>query len=165
MVRVSWELFRSMDLRVPTTISVILNPSSPTIANKPDLGVYPINDWYSHETDFQFLANSQVTLQEGVAPESPDNLLINGTNTNANGGGSLSHVTLTPNKKHRLRIINTSTESGIWVTMDNHPFQVIASDFVPIKPFTVCLAATVLNPSTNKHRQTHSLWQLVNVTM
>jgi FtsP/CotA-like multicopper oxidase with cupredoxin domain len=78
-----------------------------------------------------------VTLQLGQGPAPADNVLVNGTNVSLNGTGSYNKVTLTPGKKHRLRIINTSVESGIRVSLDDHTFQVITSDFVPVKPFNV----------------------------
>jgi FtsP/CotA-like multicopper oxidase with cupredoxin domain len=96
-----------------------------------------VQDWYSHETAFQFIENANVTLQLGQGPAPADNILINGTNISPNNTGSYSKVALTPGKKHRLRLINTSVESAIRVSLDNHTFSVIASDFVPIKPFTV----------------------------
>ncbi|OCL02255.1 laccase-like multicopper oxidase [Glonium stellatum] len=100
-----------------------------------DLGTYPVTDWY-YKTAFQTAAISQQSLQVGGGPPPGDNILINGTNKNANGGGSYNRVTLTPGKKHRLRLINTSMENAIIVSLDNHPFSVIASDFVPINPFS-----------------------------
>jgi FtsP/CotA-like multicopper oxidase with cupredoxin domain len=91
----------------------------------------------SHETSFQFLENANVTLQLGQGPAPGDNILINGTSVSANGTGSYNRVALTPGKKHRLRLINTSTETSIRVSLDNHTMQVIATDFVPVKPFAV----------------------------
>ncbi|KAF2674276.1 laccase [Microthyrium microscopicum] len=100
-----------------------------------DLGPYPVTDWMSNKTMFQFLSISNSSLQTGQGPPPGDNILINGTNVNAQGGGKYGQVTLTPGKKHRLRIINTSVEAAIRVSLDGHPFQVITNDFVPIKPF------------------------------
>jgi FtsP/CotA-like multicopper oxidase with cupredoxin domain len=101
-----------------------------------DLGTYTITDWFSSMTAFQFLDRANATLQKGEAPPPADNILINGTNKNANGGGNYGKVTLTPGKKHRLRIISTAIEASIRVSLDGHTFTVITSDFVPIKPFT-----------------------------
>ena len=50
--------------------------------------------------------------------------------------GSYNVVTLTPGKKHRVRIINTSIDTQMRVSLDGHPFQVIQHDFVPIQPYT-----------------------------
>jgi hypothetical protein len=101
-----------------------------------DLGTYPVTDWFSRMTSFQFAAAAEASLQKGQAPPAADSVLINGT-TKGPLGGAYSQTTLTKGKKHRLRLINTSLESSIRVSLDNHPFLVIAADFVPVKPFTV----------------------------
>jgi FtsP/CotA-like multicopper oxidase with cupredoxin domain len=44
-------------------------------------------------------------------------------------------VKLTPKKTHRLRIVNTSLDSALRVSLDGHPFTVIANDFVPVVPY------------------------------
>jgi len=100
-----------------------------------DLGVYIIQDWY-YQTAFQIESEATANLQTGSPPPPADNILLNGTNKNAAGGGKYGNVQLTPGKKHRLRLINTSVDNAIRVSLDGHPFTVIASDFVPIKPFT-----------------------------
>jgi hypothetical protein len=74
-------------------------------------------------------------LQRQVAPPSADNVLINGTNKNANGGGQYNQVKITKGKKYRLRLINTSLDNYLRVSLDNHQFQVITADFVPVTPF------------------------------
>jgi FtsP/CotA-like multicopper oxidase with cupredoxin domain len=130
------EPFRSMVQHQRHTTLVCRTALLVARANISDLGVYPVNDWFSHETAFQFLENANVTLQLGQGPAPADTILINGTNVNSKGGGSYSKVSLTPGKKHRLRIINTSSEAAIRVSLDNHVMQVIASDFVPVTPFT-----------------------------
>ena len=71
----------------------------------------------------------------GGAPPTGDNILINGTNKNAQGGGAYNKVTLTPGKKHRLRIVNTAIDASFRVNLDGHTFQVIANDFVPVVPY------------------------------
>lgn len=71
----------------------------------------------------------------GGVPPAGDNILINGTNKNAAGGGSFGKVTLTPGKKHRLRLINTSVDASIRVSLDGHNFTVISTDFVPVTPY------------------------------
>jgi FtsP/CotA-like multicopper oxidase with cupredoxin domain len=60
--------------------------------------------------------------------------LVNGTNKNAAGAGQYSQVKLTKGKRHRLRLINTSMEASIRVSLDGHSFQIISSDFVPVQP-------------------------------
>lgn len=100
-----------------------------------DLGSYTINDWF-YKTAFQINAIADQNLQSASGPPPADTILINGTNKNSNGGGSYSQVKLTAGKKYRLRLINTSVDNNIRVSLDNHPFSVITSDFVPIHPFT-----------------------------
>jgi FtsP/CotA-like multicopper oxidase with cupredoxin domain len=72
----------------------------------------------------------------GGAPPTGDNIIINGTNKNAQGGGAYNKVSLTPGKLHRLRIVNTAIDASLRVTLDGHPFTVIANDFVPVVPYT-----------------------------
>ncbi|KAF2269117.1 laccase precursor [Lojkania enalia] len=113
--------------------SIVIN--GPATANYDiDLGAYPITDWY-YITAFQAGARA-FNGGLGGPPPTGDNILINGTNKNAQGGGSYSKVTLTPGKKHRLRIINTAIDASFRVNLDGHPFQVIAHDFVPVVPYT-----------------------------
>lgn len=52
-----------------------------------------------------------------------------------NGGGKYAKMTVVKGKKYRLRLINTSVDNYFSVSLDGHPFTVITSDFVPIKPF------------------------------
>jgi FtsP/CotA-like multicopper oxidase with cupredoxin domain len=87
-------------------------------------------------TIFQFAAEASASLQKGQAPPAADSILVNGT-TKGPLGGAYSQSSLTPKKRHRLRLINTSLESTVRVSLDNHPFEVIAADFVPIQPFMV----------------------------
>jgi FtsP/CotA-like multicopper oxidase with cupredoxin domain len=100
-----------------------------------DLGTYLVQDWY-YPTVFQIEDITTQNLQSGQGPPPADNILINGTNKNAAGGGSYSKVKLTKGKKHRLRLVNTSVDNMIRVSLDNHAFQVITADFVPIHPYT-----------------------------
>lgn len=98
-----------------------------------DLGTYPVSDWYYAGAQ---VVNDEfgVALAAGAAGPAGDNILINGTNKNAAGGGSYSQVTVTPGKKHRLRLINTSVDNFIRVKLDNHPFTVMTADFIPVTP-------------------------------
>lgn len=94
-----------------------------------DLGTYPITDWY-HETADRL----QLQAERG-APPAGDNVLFNGTNVQVNGtGGAYSRVKLTPGKKHRLRLINTSAENHFTLSLAGHNFTVIQTDFVPVRP-------------------------------
>jgi FtsP/CotA-like multicopper oxidase with cupredoxin domain len=100
-----------------------------------DLGTYTVNDWYYKGSE-QIESIATQNLQQGGGPPPGDTILVNGTNKNAAGGGQYGNVSLTPSKKHRLRIINVSTDNNIRVSLDGHPFTVISSDFVPIHPYT-----------------------------
>lgn len=67
-------------------------------------------------------------------PPTADTGLINGSMVSSSGG-SYSSTTLTAGKKHLLRLINVSVDNHFMVSLDNHPFLVITSDFVPIVPY------------------------------
>ncbi|KAK5123448.1 hypothetical protein LTR85_002486 [Meristemomyces frigidus] len=103
-----------------------------------DIGPYPITDWY-YQTAAQ--VNSLALQNLPGLPPSANNVLINGTNKNAKGGGSYNQVTLQSGKKYRLRLINTSADNYFRVSIDNHTMLVMTTDFVPIKPFA---ASTLL---------------------
>lgn len=51
--------------------------------------------------------------------------------------GKYLKTTLTTGKKHLLRLINTSVDNAIRVSLDGHQLQVITSDFVPVQPIFV----------------------------
>jgi FtsP/CotA-like multicopper oxidase with cupredoxin domain len=70
-----------------------------------------------------------------TGPPEPDNILVNGTHINAEGGGKYAKINVVKGKKYRIRLINTSVDSVFSVSMDKHPFTVITSDFVPIQPY------------------------------
>ena len=95
-----------------------------------DLGAMPITDFYYlsmyDESQIAMLGNNPV----------PPNGLINGTMVNpTQTAGAYNNVTLTPGKKHRLRLINTSVDNNWYVSLDMHTFQVIQSDFVAINNY------------------------------
>ena len=99
-----------------------------------DLGPFVINDYY-YQTSFQVASIAHQNLQNRAAPPPADTVMVNGTNKSPSGQGKYSQVTLTKGKKHRLRIINASVDNAVRVSLDGHPFQVINSDLVPIKPY------------------------------
>ncbi|KAF2727245.1 laccase precursor [Polyplosphaeria fusca] len=99
-----------------------------------DLGPYVLQDWY-YMTAFQAGSIAFQNGQVGGGPPTGDNILINGTNKNAQGGGAYNRVTLTPNKTHRLRIINAAIDASLRVSLDGHNFTVIANDLVPVVPY------------------------------
>ncbi|KAF3010279.1 hypothetical protein G7054_g334 [Neopestalotiopsis clavispora] len=98
-----------------------------------DLGVYPISDYYYDSAD-----DIVLRTQSGGPPPS-DNVLFNGTNINpANPAqGKYSVVTLTPGKRHRLRLINPSVEHNYQVSLVGHDMTVIATDLVPVNSMTL----------------------------
>jgi len=97
-----------------------------------DLGVFPITDWYYGAAD----QIQHSLIPPGTAPPPSDNVLFNGSHVNANGGGSYARVKLKRNKRHLLRIINTSVDNTFQVSLVNHQFTVVAADFVPVNAFT-----------------------------
>ncbi|KAF2264478.1 hypothetical protein CC78DRAFT_580261 [Lojkania enalia] len=96
-----------------------------------DLGTVPLTDWY-YQPAFEL---NEVAQHSQTGPPLPDNILVNGKMKNRNGGGQYFKMTVTKNKKYRIRLINTAVDNVFHVSMDGHPFTVITSDFVPIKPF------------------------------
>ncbi|QDS75104.1 hypothetical protein FKW77_007202 [Venturia effusa] len=113
--------------------SIVIN--GPAASNYDlDLGAYPVTDWFYSTTD-QLAVQANINTQQGAAPPPGDTILVNGTNMNSAGGGKYSQVKLTKGKKHLLRLINTSVDNNIWVSLDGHPFTVITSDLVPIRSY------------------------------
>ncbi|KAI0021765.1 multicopper oxidase-domain-containing protein [Xylariomycetidae sp. FL0641] len=97
-----------------------------------DLGPYPISDYYLKSAD-EIVEDTQHT----PAPPPSDNVLFNGKNINPDGpGGEYSQLTLTPGKRHRLRLINPSVEHNYQVSIAGHDLTVIAADFVPVEAYT-----------------------------
>ena len=70
-----------------------------------------------------------------AGPPTADNVLLNGSMT-SRSGGSYATTTLTPGATHRLRLINAGINDYLHVSLDGHPFTVIAADFTPIVPYT-----------------------------
>ncbi|KAM7186241.1 laccase [Rhypophila sp. PSN 637] len=97
-----------------------------------DLGVFPITDWYYGSAD---QIQHALIPPPGAAPPS-DNVLFNGSHVGPTGGGKYARVKLKPGKRHRLRIINTSVDNTFTVSLVNHQFTVIQTDFVPVNAFT-----------------------------
>ncbi|KAK2614816.1 hypothetical protein N8I77_001615 [Diaporthe amygdali] len=96
-----------------------------------DLGPMLLTDYY-HES-----ADNLVLYTETNGPPPSDNVLFNGHAVNpSTGDGEYGKLTLTPGKRHRLRLINTSVDNHFQVSIVNHDMTVIASDFVPVNAFT-----------------------------
>lgn len=97
-----------------------------------DLGVFPITDYYYNTADELV----HITMDR-AAPFS-NNVLFNGTGVHPEtGDGTYANVTLQPGRRHRLRLINTSTENHFQVSLVNHTMTVIAADMVPVQAVTV----------------------------
>lgn len=99
-----------------------------------DLGHLFLNDW-SHQTADALAfeaANTRLPILE--------NCLINGTNTwtQSNGTvvGSRFETTFVANTSYRIRLVNGAANTHFRFTIDNHTMEIIASDFVPIIPYT-----------------------------
>ncbi|KAK4249145.1 extracellular laccase [Corynascus novoguineensis] len=97
-----------------------------------DLGVFPITDYY------YLAADELVHMTQVGPPPFSDNVLFNGTaKHHETGDGEYATVTLTPGKRHRLRLINPSVENHFQVSLVNHTMTIIASDMVPVQAQTV----------------------------
>ncbi|EFY85484.1 laccase Lcc4 [Metarhizium acridum CQMa 102] len=105
-----------------------------------DLGMVFLNDW-DHQT-----VDELYSVAQTAGPPTLDNGLINGTNVYGSDGsssqtGTRFNVSFTSGKSYRLRLLNAAIDTHWKFSIDNHTMTVIASDLVPIQPFT----ATVLN--------------------
>ncbi|CAK7236310.1 laccase, multicopper oxidase, benzenediol:oxygen oxidorectuctase [Sporothrix curviconia] len=97
-----------------------------------DLGVFPVSDYYYSTADYLV----EYTKNNGPPPS--DNVLFNGSNISPlTGKGKYANVTLTPGKRHRLRIINTSVENHFVFSLAGHTMTIIESDLVPVNAMTV----------------------------
>jgi FtsP/CotA-like multicopper oxidase with cupredoxin domain len=103
----------------------------PTSANWDiDLGTVAVADLF-HRTAF-----AQFFTERIPGPPSPaSNGLINGKNK-FNGSGEYSEFTFKPGKKHRIRLINTSTNTHFKFWIDQHVMTVQAADFIAVEPYT-----------------------------
>ncbi|KAJ4329018.1 hypothetical protein N0V84_000590 [Fusarium piperis] len=93
-----------------------------------------ITDW-NHRSAFQDWERELTRI-----PTFPrmNSILINGI---GNFAGSFPrerfNTTVTKGKKYILRVINTSVDTTFIFSIDNHKFEVMSSDFVPIEPYNV----------------------------
>lgn len=108
-----------------------------------DLGPAQLSDWY-HDYYEDLLSALQVPLSENPQYPYSKNILINGKNpfncSMVEEGKScemapMSRFNLTSGKTHRLRLINTSAESLLKVSLDGHTMKVMANDYVEIEPY------------------------------
>lgn len=107
--------------------------NGPTSANyDTDLGTVMISDYYPL-TAFQ-----EEYFASRFGPPSATNYLLNGMNVKVDGSaGQRAKFTFTPGKKHKLRLINTSTDHHFKVQIDGHKMWVVQADFVAIQPYAV----------------------------
>ena len=70
-----------------------------------DLGAYPLNEWY-YQTTYQIEDITDNNLQTEGRPPPADNMLINGTNKNAEGGGKYSQVNEMFHSPHPTVLLN-----------------------------------------------------------
>ncbi|KAK6198278.1 hypothetical protein LQW54_010427 [Pestalotiopsis sp. IQ-011] len=104
--------------------------NGPATANyDEDLGNLFLNDWSHLTADVEVLA----ALTSG--PPTLNTGLINGTNV-YNETGSRYETTFEAGKRYLLRLVNAAADSHFHFSIDNHTLEVIASDFVPIEPYT-----------------------------
>lgn len=68
-------------------------------------------------------------------PPTLDNALINGTNIYEDGGHRYN-VSFTAGSSYRIRLVNGAVDTHFKFMIDNHTMTVIASDLVPIQPYT-----------------------------
>ena len=107
-----------------------------------DLGPAQLSDWY-HDSYNNLLGNLSVPLSETPQYPYSKNVLINGKNpfdcSKADGKdcdiAPISRFNLTSGKTHRLRLINTSAQALLKVSLDGHTFKVMSNDYVEIEPY------------------------------
>lgn len=105
----------------------------PATANyEVDLGHLMMNDW-SHQT-----ADELYTSAETSGPPTLDTGLLNGLNVlpDDDSIGSRYNVSVQSGSTNRLRLVNAAIDTHFDFMVDNHTLQVVAMDFVPIKPYT-----------------------------
>lgn len=95
-----------------------------------------MEDWV-HGNAFALFSHE---LQPQTGLPSSDSVLFGG-HGKFNGSGSILTKVVQKGKKVSIRLVNTSSDMFFVFTIDNHSFQVISTDFVPIEPYH----ATTLN--------------------
>jgi FtsP/CotA-like multicopper oxidase with cupredoxin domain len=94
-----------------------------------DKGILLLNDW-THDTVDELYQSAQVS-----GPPTLDNGLINGTNV-YNDTGYRFNTSVTSGSSYLLRLVNGAIDTHFKFSIDNHTLTVIASDLVPIVPYT-----------------------------
>ncbi|KAF2093837.1 hypothetical protein NA57DRAFT_68888 [Rhizodiscina lignyota] len=103
-----------------------------------DLGVLPVTDWIDGAPPGPIYTDPDHNQWALDRRPVASNFLINGSmlwwfNDTV---GQYAVTTLTPGKKHLLRLVNTSAASWLHVSLDSHSFLVVSADFTPVKPFS-----------------------------
>ncbi|RGP76823.1 putative laccase precursor [Fusarium longipes] len=107
-----------------------------------DLGPVLITDHF-HKTAF-----SQVMLEYMGRPPAPDSFLMNGNGTyyccpktdkNCVGNSKLTSFNFEKGKKYKMSLVNTGVSTHMTFWIDKHNFSVVATDFVPIKPYNTSI--------------------------
>lgn len=109
--------------------AMIINGPAPSNYHD-DAGTLTMTDWF-YDTAFALNVRAMHSV---TGPPIANTGLINGTMKSPQGGRY--HVTtIKKGRKVRLRLINTGIDNNFHVSIDNHNFTVITSDFVPVKPY------------------------------
>ncbi|KAH8658262.1 multicopper oxidase [Xylariales sp. PMI_506] len=112
---------------------VINGPATSNYDN--DLGVMFLNDW-DHKTVDELWVTAETS-----GPPTLDTGLINGTNVygdddDSDQTGYRFNVSLTEDATYRLRLVNAAVDTHFKFMIDNHTLTVIATDLVPITPYS-----------------------------
>ncbi|ROW00470.1 hypothetical protein VPNG_07965 [Cytospora leucostoma] len=96
-----------------------------------DLGPFVLSDYYHRAAD-------ELVFDDAYnGPPTSQNVLFNGKTVNPDTGvGEYAKIKLTRGKRHRLRLINTSVQHNLVVSIVKHDMTVIGTDFVPVNSFT-----------------------------
>jgi FtsP/CotA-like multicopper oxidase with cupredoxin domain len=117
-----------------------LTINGPSTANyDEDLGTLMVQDW-SHTSVFKLWDK----VKAGGAPPTLDNTLLNGHNTftctgtdaACIGGGTYFEYVFDEGTNYKIRIVNAGADMHFRFQIDQHDFQVVAMDLVPIVPYT-----------------------------
>ncbi|KAF8864554.1 hypothetical protein BDZ45DRAFT_797233 [Acephala macrosclerotiorum] len=127
---------------------IVHSPSEATVRSNYDYDqVVLLQDWY-HDLSSALLPDYLASGNENAEPL-PDNGLIQGTNYfncssydpdsgyTCQDNSTRAILPIHPQKRHRLRLINTGAFGEFSVSIDNHTLSVIEADSTLITPVTV----------------------------
>lgn len=83
----------------------------------------------------QPLPNARFPYSQNVLINGKNNFDCSQTDLGCIKDAGLSVFNFTSGKTHRLRLINTSADAILKISIDNHSMKVIANDFVEIQPY------------------------------